>query len=325
MEFVCSFKLPAKVGRRLLTSVTLCLSTVFIGCNRSRGSGRYLITVLGNSPGSDAAYIYDAPHRSFSRFCGDGANDHTRCFTVATDERVGVVTASILPEAEISDPSELNLRVKFQGHDSIVKSPVKGNCSVLDISVSPKGAVVLATLFSKDLHASSIWRLFPETLNWKQLSKWEKSPNWVTSPTAIDETDRILYLKVEREARGLISHLQRLSLSTGQSEQLFSDRQIASFATGQQNKIVFWSQFGLEVMDEKFNSSLIVPPTFLSATDSIQPGSLAWSMRYDKIALLVGDRRTNVVRLYEFDPLTKGSSLIFKKKLGSQFSIQQLY
>ena len=325
MEFVCSFKLPTRVGRRLLTSVALCLSTISMSCNRIRGSGRYLITVLGNSPGSDAAYIYDAPHGSLSRLCGDGDNDHMRCFTVATDERVRIVTASILPEAEISDPSELNLRVKFQGHESLVKSPVKGKCSILDISVSPKGAVVLATLFSQDLHASSIWRLFPETLDWKQLSEWEKSPNWVTRPVAIDETDRILYLRVEREARGLISHLQRLSLSTGRSEQLLSDRQIASFAIGRQHQIVLWSQFGLEVMDEKFNSSLIVPSTFLSTTDSIQPGSLAWNMRQDKIALLVGDRKTNVVRLYEFDPITKGSSLIFKKKLGSQFSIQQLY
>ncbi|QNI37395.1 hypothetical protein [Edaphobacter albus] len=248
-----------------------------------------------------------------------------RCFTIATDEKISIITASILPETDISDLSKLNLRIAFRGRESIVKNPVSGKCSVLDVSVLPNGTVVLATLFSQDLHASSIWGLSLETLGWKQLSEWETLPNWVTRPVAITGANQILYLKVTREAMGLASHLQRLNLSTGQSEQLFSDRQIASFAIGEQGKIALWSQLGLEIMDEKFNSSLIVSSSFLEPTDSIQPGSLAWNLRHDKIALLVTGRKTNIVRLYEFDPITKENSLILRKKLGSQVSIQQLY
>lgn len=134
----------------------LDLSSIFMGCNRFRGSGRYLITVQGNFPGSDAAYIYDAPCGSLSRFCGDDADDYTRRLTVATDERISIVTASVLRDADISGSSQINLKIKFQGHEASLKSPVEGKCSILDISVSPKGSVVLATLFSRDLDASSI-------------------------------------------------------------------------------------------------------------------------------------------------------------------------
>lgn len=310
----------------MITSVALCLSTILTGCNRSNGSGRYLINVIGSSPGSDAVYIYDSARRSISRLCGDGAHDSSRCFMAATDGQMSVVTASVLPVGDVSDPSELNLRITSKGHRAVqIKNPTTGKCDVLDVSVSPDGAIVLTTLYSHERHASSIWRLSTENLSWKQLTEWELTPSWVARPQTVAGTNDILYLKFTRGPNGLTSQLQKFSLSTGVSQNLFPDRQIASFASGKSGQIALWTQFGLETFDQSSHSSLVVLPNFLTKTDSIQPGSLAWNLNHNKIALLLVDRETNVAKLYEFDPILKDNSLVLKKKLGPQVSIQQLY
>jgi hypothetical protein len=244
----------------------------------------------------------------------------------ASDGQMSVVTASVLPVGDVSDPSMLNLRITLKGRNEVlIKNPANGKCDVLDVSVSPDGAIVLTTLYSHERLASSIWRLSSENLSWKQLTEWEHTPSWVARPQTIAGTNDILYLKFTREPNGLTSQLQRLILSTGVSQTLLPDRQVVSFASGKSGQIALWSQFGLETFDQSSNSSLVASPSFLTKTDSIQPGSLAWNLNHNKIALLLVDRRTDVARLYEFDPILKHNSLVLRKKLGPQVSLQQLY
>ena len=313
-------------NRFLSCSLGLVLASIFTsGCRKDRGLGAYLLVSEGRSPGKDVVYELDTRSRKLTTICGNGPRMSIPCARASSslDRSVAVY---ITGDGTKYLPPVASTRITLHGQQIGIFPTVEcPSCSPMDSSVSPDGRLVVLTVYSTALTASSIWTFNISHRTWHQMTEWLRSPSFVARPLIDESGGSIFSLYVSKGSSGLESSLKRIDLASGKSYILFDGKTVAAFALGPSGNIVALTQKGFEILEKGRESMVVAQKAIMRPSEEVRPTGITWNVREQIIALAVWDKSRLTTRVIEFDPVTRKTTTVFDDVLGGRVSIQSLH
>ena len=294
---------------------------LIFGCRQDRGRGKYIISGIGDSPGTDAVYIVDTTTQKETSLCGSDTVRPLRCNAASLSADRSVWALLKTPVA--GEPSAIIIR-----KGQVVGSFPTLGCEVCQASslyVSPDANTSILIADNPLTRASSAWLFTVADSTWRRITEWVNRPDWLIRPMMDERSKVATFLRVRLSDRGLIGTLIQMDISSSSQKEAYSGLNIGSYALGPGQKMLLWSKDGLSY-DPGDGKLLLIrsPKTILKTGETLRPDGISFSKAADIGAIAVINQKTGLARIIEINLKTKAMSSVFQQRLGTGVALQAI-